>query len=41
MQVVVSVTLLAAGVYFLITGGADVQKAAAGWIGTVAGYWLR
>ena len=41
MQVAVSVALLAGGIYFLIAGSADVQKAAAGWIGIVAGYWLR
>ncbi len=43
MQVLVSLLLLAAGIYILVSGGssAGLQKAATGWIGLVAGYWLR
>lgn len=40
---VVSAVLLAAGVVVLLgdVGNPDLQKAATGWIGLVAGYWLK
>ena len=40
---VLSLILLAAGFYVLLHGRhtADLQKAATGWIGLVAGYWLK
>jgi hypothetical protein len=40
---VVSLTLLSAGLYVLLHPGSnsDLQKAATGWIGLVAGYWLK
>jgi hypothetical protein len=40
---VVSVALLGAGFYVLFHQGSnsDLQKAATGWIGLVAGYWLK
>jgi hypothetical protein len=43
MQVAVSAVLIRAGLYVLLRGGAssDLQKWAAGWIGLVAGYWLK
>jgi uncharacterized membrane protein HdeD (DUF308 family) len=39
----VSAALLAAGLYVLFHPGSntDLQKAATGWIGLVAGYWLK
>lgn len=41
MQIIVTLVALAAGIYFLVNGTADIQKTAAGWIGIVIGYWLR
>ena len=42
MQVLVTVVLLAAGFWIVLhTYSADVTKAAFGWIGLAAGYWLR
>lgn len=44
MQVFVSAVLLLAGLYVLLVSdgaGPDLQKFAAGWIGLVAGYWLK
>lgn len=42
MQVVVSVAVLATGIYLLLQGGNDKQQeVGAGLIGTVLGYWLR
>ena len=42
MQVLVSLVLLIAGIYFLAgSGDESLQKWAAGWVGAVAGYWLR
>jgi hypothetical protein len=43
MQVALSIALLAAGLVVLLGGSAsaDLQKWAAGWIGLVAGYWLK
>ena len=43
MQLIVSIALLAAGFWILLHGNAsaDLQKAATGWIGLVAGYWLK
>jgi len=40
---VVSLALLGAGFYVLFHQGSnsDLQKAATGWIGLVAGYWLK
>jgi hypothetical protein len=40
---IVSLTLLTAGLYVLLHKGSDgdLQKAATGWIGLVAGYWLK
>jgi hypothetical protein len=40
---IVSVALLTAGLYVLLHPGSngDLQKAATGWIGLVAGYWLK
>jgi len=48
MRIVVSLLLLVSGLFiltspnFLIetTASTDLQKAATGWIGLVAGYWL-
>jgi hypothetical protein len=41
--VVVSFVLLAAGLVILLNGESSdsLEKAAIGWIGLVAGYWLR
>ena len=41
--IVVSVALLAAGLYVLLSRAydADLKKWAAGWVGAVAGYWFR
>lgn len=41
--VVVSLALLGFGFYVLLEGSysADLQKFAAGWIGLVAGFWLK
>lgn len=43
MNVVISLALLGAGLYVLLGdhGSADLQKVAGGWIGLVAGYWLK
>jgi hypothetical protein len=45
VQTVVSLGLLASGVYILVTIDLAANKElgfmAAGWIGLVAGYWLR
>ncbi len=43
MSVAVSVVLLAAGLYVLLSkeADADLQKAATGWIGIILGYWLK
>ncbi len=43
MQLVVSLVLLGAGFWVLLHHGSDpdLQKAATGWIGLVAGYWLK
>lgn len=42
MQVVVSLAVLATGIYLLLQGGSDKQQeVGAGLIGTVLGYWLR
>jgi hypothetical protein len=43
MQVIVSVVLLSAGFWILLRDhyNGDLQKFAAGWIGLVAGYWLK
>ncbi len=43
MSVAVSAILLAAGLYVVLSndGGADLQKAATGWIGLILGYWLQ
>lgn len=43
MQVVLSLALLGAGLYILISGGYEhaTQEWATGWIGVVVGYWLR
>jgi hypothetical protein len=40
---VVSIVLLVLGIYVLLHNGsdADLEKAATGWIGLVAGYWLK
>jgi acyl-CoA-binding protein len=40
---IVSLALLGAGFYVLFHQGSsgDLQKAATGWIGLVAGYWLK
>jgi hypothetical protein len=40
---VVSIVLLVVGIYVLFNGksSSDLQKAATGWIGLVAGYWLK
>ena len=45
MQVAVSLGLLASGLYILLTvdwgNDPELAAAAAGWVGLVAGYWLR
>ena len=43
MVVLISLALLGSGLYVLIgdVGDADLQKFAGGWIGLVAGYWLK
>lgn len=42
MQVVVSLAVLATGIYLLLQGGNDKQQeVGAGLLGTVLGYWLR
>jgi hypothetical protein len=43
MQVVVSLVVLAAGVWVILSGryAADAQHWASGAIGTVVGYWLK
>lgn len=42
MQIVVSVVLLVAGIYFLVWSHDEtLTKLAAGWIGAVIGYWLK
>ena len=43
MQILISLVLIAAGIWLLVAAdtGNDVTKLAAGWIGVVAGYWLR
>ena len=43
MQIVVSVLVLAAGLWVMLSGryDADVEKWAAGAIGTVVGFWLK
>jgi hypothetical protein len=42
MQILVSVVVLVASLYLLVTSGQeDVRKFASGFIGTVVGYWLR
>lgn len=42
VQTVVSLILLTAGFYILSKNyDADMKKLASGWIGLVAGYWLR
>jgi hypothetical protein len=43
MQIVVSVIVLAAGLWVMLSGryDADVEKWAAGAIGTVVGFWLK
>jgi hypothetical protein len=43
MAVLISVVLLAAGMYVLLAhhGDSDLQKLAGGWIGVVVGYWLK
>jgi hypothetical protein len=43
MQLVISLLLLAAGMWVLLQGGYsnEVQKFATGWIGLVAGFWLK
>jgi hypothetical protein len=40
---IVSVVLLLAGLYVFVSGDSSegLEKAATGWIGLVAGYWLR
>lgn len=40
---IVSLALLGFGFYVLLDGGSssELQKFAAGWIGLVAGYWLK
>jgi hypothetical protein len=41
--IIVSAALLAAGLWVLLDqrGDASLQKLAAGWVGAVAGYWLK
>jgi len=42
MQVVLSLALLAVGVFVLAAGqDTTMRLAACGWIGVVVGYWLR
>jgi hypothetical protein len=43
LQVIVSLVLIAAGIYVILVKGYSeaTQKIAAGWIGLVAGYWLK
>lgn len=43
MQIVVSVLVLAAGLWVMLSGryDADVEKWAAGAVGTVVGFWLK
>ncbi len=43
MQIVVSVLVLAAGLWVMLSGryDAEVEKWAAGTIGTVVGFWLK
>ena len=45
MQVLVSLGLLGSGLYILLTinwsENPELAAAAAGWIGLVAGYWLK
>lgn len=42
MQVIVSIAVLATGVYLLLHAGSDKQREiASGLVGIVAGYWLR
>jgi hypothetical protein len=43
MAVLISVVLMAAGLYILFADGSnqDLQKAATGWIGIIIGYWLK
>jgi hypothetical protein len=41
---IVSLALLIAGLYVLVfddSANPDLQKVAAGWVGVVAGYWLK
>jgi hypothetical protein len=42
-QVCISCALLFSGLSVLVfeTGGPEVQKLAAGWVGAVVGYWLQ
>jgi hypothetical protein len=43
MAVIISLVLLAAGLYILLADHAssDLEKAATGWIGIIIGYWLK
>ena len=42
MQVVVSLAVLATGIYLLLEGGSDKQREiGSGLVGIVVGYWLR
>ena len=45
MQVIISLGLLGVGIYILLTvdwsSRPELAAAAAGWIGLVAGYWLK
>ncbi len=43
MQIAISIVLVAAAIWILVAAdtGDDVAKLAAGWVGLVAGYWLR
>jgi hypothetical protein len=45
VQTVISLGLLASGIYVLVTtdwnANPEISLAAAGWVGLVAGYWLK
>jgi hypothetical protein len=43
MQLVISALLMGSGLWVLLSSGhdPDLQKAATGWVGLVAGYWLK